>query len=145
MSFVKPFNHPLHMVNYMRKLLVSSLASYEPRLTISKPVPNLCQELRYHFIFETRPHIPSNSMLYALCCFSEDGEIIFSVRSHMPVSLWRYRRQGMAATAAMIEGIIRNQFRRNNVPLLRENPFHKASDGVYLCNISWSNYNLLKS
>jgi hypothetical protein len=145
MSFVKTFNHPLHMVNYMRKLIVSSLATYEPKLIMKKLIPELNKELRYYFIFETRPHLPSGSMLYALCCFAEDGEILFSVRSSMPVSLWRYRRQGVAKTATMIEGVIRQHFKRQNVPLNRETPYFKADDGLYLANICWYTYKQLQS
>lgn len=140
MSFVKSFNHPLHMVNYMRRLLVSSLGSYDPVPILKKSVPVLHKDLNYYFLLETRPHEVSNSMLYALLLFAEDGEIIFSVRSSMPCSLWRYRRQGVAATATMIEGVVRSQCRRNNVPLVHECPFIRKSQGIYKANISWINY-----
>ena len=140
MAFTKTFNHPLHMVNYMRQLIISSLGTWNPKPILKKSVPVLHQNLSYYFILETRPHEVSNSMLYALVFFSEDGEIIFSVRSSMPVSLWRYRRQGISAQAAMIEGIVKSHCRRNNVPLVHESPFTKESAGLYLANISWCNY-----
>lgn len=145
MSFTKTFNHPLHMVNYMRRLLVNSLGSYEPVPVLKKSVPVLHKDLNYYFLLETRPHEVSNSMLYALLFFAEDGEIIFSVRSSMPCSLWRYRRQGVAATATMIEGVVRSHCRRNNVPLVHEHPFFRENSGIYKANISWLNYQLLKA
>lgn len=140
MSIVKTFNHQLHVVNYLRSFVKNSLASYTPKRPQTNPIPSLKQSLQYYFVFETQARNDIDQMLYGLCCFSEDGEIIFSVRSSMPVSLWRYRRQGMAATATMIEGVIKQHFKRNNVPLHKDTPFSPASEGLYLANLDWFIY-----
>ena len=145
MSIVKTFNHQLHVVNYLRSFVKDSLASYTPKGPQTNPIPSLKQSLQYYFVFETQARNDIDQMLYGLCCFSEDGEIIFSVRSSMPVSLWRYRRQGMAATAAMIEGVIKQHFKRNNIPLHKDTPFILASEGIYIANICWSTYKQLSS
>lgn len=140
MAIVKTFNHQLHVVNYLRSFVKKSLAEYTPKTITMPPVPILNKSLQYYFVFETQARNDIDQMLYAICCFSEDGEIIFSVRSSMPVSLWRYRRQGMAATAAMIEGVVKSQFKRNNVPLHKDTPFSPASEGIYLANLDWFIY-----
>lgn len=145
MAICKTFNHSLHMVNYLRSCVKSSLVSYTPKLTLATTIPDLKKTLHYYFVFETQARNDIDQMLYGLCCFSEDGEIIFSVRSSMPVSLWRYRRQGMAATAAMIEGVIKQHFKRNNIPLHKDTPFILASEGIYIANICWSTYKQLSS
>lgn len=145
MAIVKTFNHPLHLINYMRAALKSSLAAFQPRTAPERKVPNLQKNLQYYFILETQARNESDQMLYALCCFAEDGEIIFNVRSCMPVGLWRYRRQGMAATAQMLQGVIKSQFKRFNVPLHKDTPFCMASDGLYIANICWFTYNKMLS
>lgn len=145
MAIVKTFNHPLHLINYMRAIMKSSLSAFQPKTIPMRSVPNLRKNLQYYFIFETHPRTKSDQMLYALCCFAEDGEIIFNVRSCMPVGLWRYRRQGMATTAQMIQAVIKSHFKRFNVPLDKESPFSMASEGLYIANICWFTYKQLLS
>lgn len=145
MQVVKKFNHPCHYVNTLRLAVKRSLSDYTHKLTKERLIPTLNKELAYYFIFETQPRNEVDQMVYALCCFAEDGEIIFSIRSAMPVSLWRYRRQGMAQTASMIQGVIKSQFKRFNVPLHKDCPFSLASDGLYVANICWFTYKQLLS
>ena len=142
MQLVKKFNHPSHYVNWMRKAQKDVLRTMVVRKGLSTSIPYLEQSNTYYFIFERLADNAQNVMKYAVCCFDSDGVIIFSYHSIFPVSLWRFRRQGLARAAVMVEGVIRSAFKRNGIPLESESPFSPYGDGLYVCNISWSLYNL---
>ena len=75
-----------------------------------------------------------------ICFFAQDGEIIFCSHNPMPVSLWRWRRQGEARSATMLEGQIKTTFRQKFIPLVSETPYLKVDDGLYQCKINWGRY-----
>lgn len=135
--------HPIHAVNYMTAILKKTLREYRPSLIQSKQPPQLLRELGYYFTWTTQVREDLNQMLYALCCFSSDGEIIFSHHGAFDVSLWKFRRLGITKTAEKIERTIRVAFKKNLVPLEADNPFDKVGENLYLCNISWFSYNNL--
>lgn len=135
------FNHPRHYINAMRLMQKQSLRTYKDSKPLLPNYPKLEINKAYFFTFETCPREDLDQMLYSICCFDNDGVIVFSRMGRMQVSLWRYRRQGLARTASSIESAIRNSFRREYVPLHRDEPFQKVDDGLYRCNISWNVYN----
>lgn len=146
MQPVKKFMHPMHMVNYYNAMLKRILMEYNPHKVVKKRPPYLFKEVSYYFTFVTQARNEFDSMLYALCCFAYDGEIIFQVHGAFDCSLWKFRRLGMAKTADKIERTIRVQFKRNNVPLDPINPFQMVESGLYWANIDWFSYKqLLKS
>lgn len=140
MQVTKNFMHPVHMVRYFNALMKRSLATYYPKPIERNHVPELARSISYYFTFATQVRDDLNQMLYALCCFSYDGEIIFSAHGAFDVSLWKYRRLGLAKTAEKIERTIRVVFKRNNVPLNPNEPFQKVEDDLYWANIDWSIY-----
>lgn len=140
MQPITTFKHPVHLLHYARKMMREYMASCTPNIHKVLNIPELCKDFTYYFMFETHPRFDLNMMLYSLLCFSHDGEIIFSRSSQFPVSLWRYNRQGFTRTATMINGIITNVFRSENIPLNLENPFMKAENNLYICNIEWTIY-----
>lgn len=143
MLIERKINHPLHMVNYYRRMVKQALRAYVLQVTQPVPVPQLDRDLEYYFVFETHPKESENVLLYGITCFDSDGIILFNISGTYPVSLWRFRRQGVARTFKTMEGLIKSTFKRKNVPLLSDAPFNPVADGVYHCNISWHAYNLL--
>lgn len=143
MSGFKEFKHPVHALNYCRMMMRKRMAEYVPKSITLSSVPELDKDCTYYFIFEQFANYAHNLMLWSLCCFSNDGEIVFSSNGRFPVSLWRFNRQGFARTATMIEGVIKSQFRRKNVPLKDETPFSRHSEGLFVANINWSLYNYI--
>lgn len=145
MSIVQSFNHPLHMVNYYRAIVKDALRAYEPKCAEPIIVPELIQDLDYYFIFETSPKQHLNKLVYAITCFDSEGTILFNWCGVYPVSLWRFRRQGVSRSITIFEGLVKQVFNRKNVPLVATEPFAPFSDGVYVCNISWSIYQSLSN
>lgn len=144
MQLVKKFNHPVHQVNYYRALVKSALQAYEPKGAEPIVVPDLDKDLDYYFIFETAPKRKLNMLVYAVTCFDSEGFILFNYTGVYPVSLWRFERQGPARTLQMMEGVVKQVFRRKNIPLGPDEPFAPFDAGVFVCNISWSIYHQLK-
>ena len=140
MLIERKFRHPLHMVNHYRAIVKQALRDYVPRHQVQQQPPQLDNSLDYYFIFETAPKAEINELVYGLTCFDSDGVVLFDVKGSFPVSLWRWRRQGLARCATMTEGIIKTIFKRKLVPLQSDEPFRAFADGLYLCNISWSMY-----
>lgn len=143
MLIERKFRHPLHMVNHYRAIVKQALREYIPRSQVQPNPPALDKSLDYYFIFETAPKEEINQLVYGLTCFDSDGVVLFDVKGSFPVSLWRWRRQGLARCATMTEGIIKTAFRHKLIPLQSDEPFRAFADGVYLCNISWSIYQSL--
>lgn len=143
MLIQKSFKHPMHLINYYRALIKSALRDYRiPE--IEKPIiPHLDRDLDYYFMFESVPKESDNVLVYGITCFDSDGVVMFNQVGKYPVSLWRFRRQGVARTMEMMEGIVKIAFRRKNIPLNGDTPFRPFADGVYICNIAWSTYNVL--
>lgn len=143
MQLQKSFMHPIHLVNQVNYMLKKTLKEIRPKSFLEIKPPMLSKNLSYYFTMASQPRHELNQMLYAICCFSEDGEIIFSYHSAFDVSLWSFRRLGMARTADKIERTIRVAFKRKQVPLDPNNPFQKVDENLYWCNIDWFSYNLL--
>lgn len=141
MQALKTFNHPVHAVNYFHKLLVQALKEYRPIVPKAGRPPSLFQGIGYYFTFATQPRQELDKMLYALCCFSGDGEIIFSHQGSFDVGLWAFRRLGLAKTADKIERTIRVCFKRHLMPLNPLCPFHKVEENLYQVDIDWFLYN----
>ena len=137
----KTFRHPLHLVNYYRAIMKQALKQYNPAASVKTSIPVLDQSLEYYFLYETAVKEAENLLMYGITCFDADGVIIFSHKGTYPVSLWRIRRQGIARTAKMFEGVIKTAFRNKCVPLMSNEPFRQVDQGLYVCNISWSVYN----
>lgn len=144
MQVVKTFRHPMHMVNYYRAIIKDALRQFEPKAAEPIIVPVLERDLDYYFIFESVPKEHINKLVYGITCFDSEGTILFNHQGVYPVSLWRFRRQGPARSLTMMEGIVKTLFRRKNIPLHSEEPFAPFSDGMFVCNISWSIYNQLR-
>lgn len=143
MQVTKTFRHPIHMVNYFNCLLRQSLQVYRPIQVQKMRPPVLLRELGYYFTMSTQARNELNQMLYAVCCFSADGEIIFSYHGSFDVSLWSFRRLGLARTADKIERTIRVCFKRHNVPLCASKPFERIEGNLYSLNIDWFMYHQL--
>lgn len=143
MQLQKPFIHPIHMVNQFNAMMKKTLREMRPLRVLEFTPPMLSRNVSYYFTMASQPRNELDKMLYAITCFSEDGEIIFSVHSAFDVSLWSFRRLGMARTAEKIERTIRVAFKRKNVPLDPNNPFAKVDENLYWCNIDWFSYNNL--
>ena len=143
MSIVKKFKHPLHLVNYYRAIMKQALREYNPAPITLKIAPILDQSLEYYFLYETAQKEADNLLVYGVTCFDAEGVVLFNHKGTYPVSLWRIRRQGLARTATMFEGVIKSVFRNKCVPLMSNEPFRQVEQGLYLCNISWSVYNQL--
>lgn len=141
MQYVKTYQHPLHYVNSVRCIVRSALRELRPKPVVKPVVPVLSKTSAYYFVFETQPREADDAMLWGLMAFDGDGSILFSCNGKFPVSLWRFRRQGIARTATMMQGIITAQFQRRNIPLHRDEPFVRDGDGVYRCAINWVKYN----
>lgn len=143
MAIERMFTHPMATINRYRAAIKRALRESRP-LERPKPViPSLSKDMDYYFVFESVPREDLNSVLYGITCFDSDGIILFEVKGTYPVSLWRFRRQGIARSATMFEGIVKSVFRQKNVPLHKEEPFRMWADGIFLCNISWFNYQSL--
>lgn len=140
MQVIKSFKHPAHALNYCRAMLKQELKSYRPLVQVQHSLPRLERSNSYYFIFESFPNYQLNIMVWGICCFDADGVVMFQRKGQFPVSLYRYIRQGMARTSAMIEGVIKSAFQREFIPLSKEAPFVKMEDGLYHCNISWIVY-----
>lgn len=137
--------HPLHRVNVARAMFKAMLRNYRPPVPKVYRPPVLDNSLKYYFIFETQPREDLDKMLYALCVFDSYGVIAFSRHGEMPVSLWRYRRQGLARTATMLQGVIVTSCKREGIPLRKPDPFFKVGDGLYELDINWGSYNVLRN
>ena len=143
MQSVEKFKHVMHMVNHYRAIVKSALREYRiPDKSIIN-VPKLDRDLDYYFIFETAPKQAENALVYGITCFDSDGVILFSHQGIYPVSLWRFRRQGLERTISTFNGIVKTLFRRKNIPLLSDEPFYPMQDGIYCLNISWTIYKSL--
>ena len=143
MLIQKSFRHPLHMVNYFRAFVKSALRAYRIPAVQKPTIPQLDRDLDYYFIFESAPKEAENALIYGITCFDSDGVVMFSHLGQYPVSLWRFRRQGIARSMEMMEGLVKMAFKRKNIPLHGDTPFRPFADGVYLCNIAWTTYNSL--
>lgn len=144
MQLVKKFNHPVHQVNYYRAIIKRALQAYEPKSAEPIIVPDLCRDLDYYFVFETAPKRKLNILVYGLTCFDSDGIILFNYQGIYPVSLWRFERQGAVRSVQMMEGVVKQVFRRKNIPLESDEPFAPFQQGIFVCSINWSAYNRLK-
>lgn len=140
MQIVKTFNHPIHYVNWMRAAQKEALRAMRVKPAPQQLIPELSRDNSYYFVFETHACEPDNAVFWALCAFDSDGVIIFNRKGQFDVSLWRFRRQGVKRTAAIIEGVIRTTFRRMCVPLIQDDPYMIVEQGLYKCNISWASY-----
>lgn len=141
MQVVKNYNHPLHMVNSYRAIVKRALREFIPCVSTKPDIPSLSQSSSYYFIFESSPKEATNQLCYGITCFDSDGVIVFSHMGVYPVSLWRFRRQGLKRSASMLEGVIKSVFKRKHVPLVSDEPFRILPDNLYQCNISWPCYN----
>ena len=139
----KNYQHPIHAYRAAQMLVKRAIAELRPRSFFETPVPQLFKSLDYYFTFETQPRQEWNVIYWGLCCFTCDGEIIFARNGQFDVSLWRFRRQGLARTAAAIESVIKHTFRRAKIPLEQECPFSRDADGIYRANICWWKYESL--
>ncbi len=133
----KNFNHPIHAYRAAQLLVKRAIAGMQPTSVFQQQPPQLNKNLDYHFTFELQPRQQWNIVFWGLCCFSCDGEIIFAQKGELPVSLWRYRRQGASRTLLLLESTIRQAFRRASIPLNTDCPFTRSDDGVYTANINW--------
>lgn len=145
MRNVEKFKNTVHMVNYFRAIVKSALREYRIPDASRIVVPKLNRDLDYYFIFETAPKQSDNALVYGITCFDSEGVILFSHQGVYPVSLWRFRRQGLQRTISLFNGIVKTLFRRKNIPLLSEEPFYPVEDGLYCLNISWTIYKSLIS
>lgn len=143
MAVVKEFKHPLHVLNYCRAMMRRDLRSRLPIVKSAIPVPSLESSNSYYFVFESQNRPDLNRVLWSICSFDADGVILFSCSGIMPVSYYRYTRQGLARTTTMVEGIIKGVFRKYNIPLLPHAPFVADANGLYRVNIAWSVYHSL--
>lgn len=143
MAIVKEFNHPLHVLNYCRAMMRKELRRHRPITKKAVPLPLLDSATSYYFVFETAHRPDLDKVLWSICSFDADGVILFSSSGCMPVSYYRYIRQGLARTTTMIEGTIKGAFRKYNVPLSPHAPFVADAHGLYRVNISWSVYHSL--
>lgn len=141
----KTFKHPVHAINAMRAVMKRVLRDLRPSPPPVINYPSLVHDKDYFFLFETRPRSEDDKMLFSICCFAEDGEIIFNRLGEMPVGLWRFRRQGEMRTSTMISGVIRQSFMREYMPLIPDDPFKQVSEGLFRCNINWSKYHHIVS
>lgn len=132
-------------LNSYRKLLAQSVNSYVIPKEQTIQAPELNQSNDYYFLFEQQQRNSEDAVVYGITCFDSDGVIIFNRRGVFPVSLWRYRRQGAARTATMFQGLVRNIFRTEHIPLEIEVPFSKVDDNIWQCHILWNKYNLYNS
>lgn len=141
MQLVQKPMHPIHIVNYYNSVLKRILREQRPpRNPMEIDIPHLVRDVSYYFTFAMQAREEFDKMLWALCCFAADGEIIFNAKGAFDVSLWHFRRQGLALAAKRFEGTIRTAFRRNGVPLDPNNPFQKVGNDLYWCNINWFTY-----
>lgn len=138
--YTKSFNHPVHCVRYFQNLLKRALREIKPPQPKKPNIPSLSQELGYYMTYETYENNDHDKIYLGICFFAQDGEIIFCSHNPMPVSLWRWRRQGEARSATMLEGQIKTTFRQKFIPLVSETPYLKVDDGLYQCKINWGRY-----
>ena len=135
--------NPLHMANLYRAIVKEALREYRIPSAQKIIVPTLCRDMDYYFIYESVPKIKENKVVYGITCFDSEGVILFDYKGIYPVSLWRFRRQGPARTMQMMEGLVKQAFRRKNIPLSADEPFSPFDDGIYVCSINWTMYTQL--
>lgn len=140
MQLTKTFRHPIHYVNWLRAAQKAALRELRVKPTPSQVIPELSRDNSYYFVFETHCCEVDNAVFWGICAFDADGVILFTRKGQFDVSLWRFRRQGVKRTTAVVEGVIRTTFRRMCVPLMQDDPFIFLGDGFYQCNISWGAY-----
>lgn len=136
----KNYRHPLHYINSVRAALKSEIEREFPKELSRYPTPALFRELDYFFCFEIKQDVVLSEIRWGLCVFDSNGVRCFSEKGVMPVSLWRWQRQGLARTAKMVEGVIKHAFNKRWWPIDVAEPFYRAGDGLYQVNINWPKY-----
>lgn len=134
------FQNQWQFANYVRLCIHRELRKTrvidEPKVT----VPLLNRHVDYYFCFEIHHDEDSNSVSWGLVCFDSSRKHMFSDKGIMPVSLWRFRRQGIRFTAAQIQSSIVTSFRKKWWPICKDEPFVRVSDGLYRVNLNWVLY-----